>query len=283
MEDILEERPLRMSDLVRITGLPRSTIHYYLEEGLLSPPQRTGKTMAYYGGTHVEELRRIRSLKEEGYPIRLIMRTITNPQDEKAAVAGKGTATGEIEAGPSGRKEQLIDAAVQIFARVGYHQAKVIDIARAVGVGNSTFYIYFPSKKALFMECLDRVFQAMFLDVAEELKTVEDPLRRLLLRGQVVLESHTQFIDILQVLRGPFEGDPRMERKRKEIYSLILEPLKRDLEEAIKNGTFPALDVETVAYMLLGMLETASFMLSLEGVYTVEDLLATVGHMVFYR
>ncbi len=67
-----EGRPLKISDLERITGVGRSTIHYYLREGLLTPPRRTGKTMAYYDAGHVEELRRIRDLQEEGYPLTLI-------------------------------------------------------------------------------------------------------------------------------------------------------------------------------------------------------------------
>ena len=289
MEESNEERPLRMSDLVRITGLPRSTIHYYLNAGLLSPPQRTGKTMAYYGAAQVEELQRIKSLQEEGYPIRLIRKMIAGPQGRTGAAVGKSAAGGmgatpaESAVDPAGRKQQIIDAAVQIFSRVGYHQAKVGDITQAVGVGISTFYLYFPSKKALFMECLDRVFQAMFLDVVEEIKTEEDPLQRLRVRAAVVLKSHTQFLDILQVLRGSFEDDPRLERKRKEIYSLILEPLKMDLEEAIRDGIFPALDVEAVGYMLMGLLETASLILTLKGDYSVDDLLDMIGRLVFYR
>ena len=275
--DKIEERPLRISDLVRITGLPRSTIHYYLDEGLLSQPQRTGKTMAYYHLGHVEELKKIRRLQEEGYPIRLIKKMKTGPKGRKQGASEEG------EPVQTGRKQQIVDAAVQIFSRVGYHQAKVGNIARAVGVGNSTFYLYFPSKKALFMECLDRVFQAMFLDVVEEIKTEKHPLKRLRVRAEVVLKSHTQFLDILQVLRGSFEDDPRLENKRKEIYSLILEPLERDLEEAIRAGIFPSLDVEAVSYMLLGMLETASLFLSLGGGYTVDGLLDIADGLIFYR
>jgi DNA-binding transcriptional MerR regulator len=43
-----EDRPLRISDLEELTGIPRGTIHYYIREGLVSAPERTSKTMAYY-------------------------------------------------------------------------------------------------------------------------------------------------------------------------------------------------------------------------------------------
>ena len=70
--DYDQGRPLRMSDLEKIAGISRSTIHYYLREGLISPPRRTGKTMAYYDAGHIEELRHIRELQEEGYPLAII-------------------------------------------------------------------------------------------------------------------------------------------------------------------------------------------------------------------
>jgi hypothetical protein len=37
----------RMAVLEKISGLPRKTIHFYTQVGLLHPPLKTGKTMAY--------------------------------------------------------------------------------------------------------------------------------------------------------------------------------------------------------------------------------------------
>ena len=67
-----KEPELLISDLERLTGVGRSTIHYYLRKGLLSPPRRTAQTMAYYNPDHVKELKRIRRLRKEGYPLSLI-------------------------------------------------------------------------------------------------------------------------------------------------------------------------------------------------------------------
>ena len=103
-----ENRPLKISDLEKISGIGRSTIHYYLREGLLSPPRRTGRTMAYYHAGHVEELRRIRELQEEGYPLAIIREM---KEGSRAWIEGGGQ-----EVAPSAdRKLQIMEKAVEVL------------------------------------------------------------------------------------------------------------------------------------------------------------------------
>lgn len=54
---------LRMNQLSAATGLPRSTILYYLAEGLLPPPLKTSRNMAYYSPDCVERLNLIKTLQ----------------------------------------------------------------------------------------------------------------------------------------------------------------------------------------------------------------------------
>jgi AcrR family transcriptional regulator/predicted DNA-binding transcriptional regulator AlpA len=270
-----EDRPLRISELERISGVERSTIHYYLRRGLLSPPRRTGKTMAYYHAGHVEELRRIRELQDEGYPL-----TIIREMKDGSRTWQDG---GGEEPVPSGdRKSQIMEKAVEVFARKGYHKARISDITRAVGLGHSTFYLYFPSKKALFIECVDRVFQTMFSGVWEEIKHEKDPLRRMRMRAEVVLKSYPQFIDILQMLHGTMEEDPRLELKRKEIYASVAKTVQRDIIKAMQGGMIKPINTEIASYMMVGWLETAPLLLGPDGGYTPEDLLDTLEIMMSY-
>jgi len=62
-----------MRDLVRITGLPRETIHFYLTQGLLPKPLKTGRNTAVYGHEHLDRLQRIKDLQERHFlPLRAI-------------------------------------------------------------------------------------------------------------------------------------------------------------------------------------------------------------------
>jgi AcrR family transcriptional regulator len=49
-------------------------------------------------------------------------------------------------------RRRLLDAAEQAFAELGYHDASIVKITEAAGVGQGTFYLYFASKKAVFDE-----------------------------------------------------------------------------------------------------------------------------------
>ncbi len=263
-----EGRPLRISDLERISGIGRSAIHYYLREGLLSPPRRTGKTMAYYDATHVEELRRIREMQEEGYPLALIREMENETPARKGHMAEASIVTD--------RKTEIMAKAVEVFAHKGYHQARISDITRAMGLGHSTFYLYFPSKKAMFIECVDQVFQTMFSGVWEEIKHETNPLKRLRMRGEAVLKYHPEFLDILHVLQGTMEDDPRLETKRREIYASIAKTVERDIDKAIRSGLIPRINAEIASYMLVGWMETAPMLLAEGKGYTVDDLLDTL-------
>jgi DNA-binding transcriptional MerR regulator len=72
-----------MRDLVRETGLPRETIHFYKLQGLLPDPIRTGRNTALYTREHVERLRRIRELQERQFlPLRAIRAVLEDTDEE---------------------------------------------------------------------------------------------------------------------------------------------------------------------------------------------------------
>lgn len=62
-----------MRDLVRLSGLPRETIHFYLTQGLLPKPVKSGRNTAEYSAEHLDRLHRIKDLQERHFlPLRAI-------------------------------------------------------------------------------------------------------------------------------------------------------------------------------------------------------------------
>jgi AcrR family transcriptional regulator len=49
-------------------------------------------------------------------------------------------------------RRRLLEAAEQVFAELGYHDASIVKITEAAGVGQGTFYLYFTGKKEIFDE-----------------------------------------------------------------------------------------------------------------------------------
>ena len=74
-----EVRLYRMRDLVRETGVPRETIHFYLSEGLLPPPVRKSRNMAWYREEHVDRIRKIKELQEKHFlPLKAIKAIVSD-------------------------------------------------------------------------------------------------------------------------------------------------------------------------------------------------------------
>ncbi len=70
-------RGLKMKDLVAATGVPKSTILHYLSQGLLPPPARTSRNMAYYDPACVERLTFIKVLQSKHrLPLAVIRRLL---------------------------------------------------------------------------------------------------------------------------------------------------------------------------------------------------------------
>ena len=79
---------LRMRDVLRETGLPRETIHFYVAEGLLPRPEKTGRNTALYSWEHVRRARLIKSIQEKHFlPLRAIRALLEDAEDASLSAA----------------------------------------------------------------------------------------------------------------------------------------------------------------------------------------------------
>jgi DNA-binding transcriptional MerR regulator len=65
--DIASPRTLKMRDLTAGAQLSRQAIHFYISEGLLPPPVKSGRNMAVYGPEHLERLHWIQKLQRDHF------------------------------------------------------------------------------------------------------------------------------------------------------------------------------------------------------------------------
>lgn len=68
---------VKMSVLARMSGVPAATIKHYVKEGLLPPPSRTSRNMAYYDASFVPRIQRIKELQRTRFlPLKVIKRVL---------------------------------------------------------------------------------------------------------------------------------------------------------------------------------------------------------------
>jgi len=79
----------RIEQLARAAGVAVDTIRFYQGKGLLDAPRREGR-VTFYGESHVERLRRIKELQQQGFTLTVIQRFLTGelePSDEALVAA----------------------------------------------------------------------------------------------------------------------------------------------------------------------------------------------------
>ena len=68
---------MKLRDLIQITGIPKQTIHYYLQQGLLPKPRKIGKNLSEYDQRHVDRMRLIKDLQEDYFlPLSVIKKIL---------------------------------------------------------------------------------------------------------------------------------------------------------------------------------------------------------------
>jgi AcrR family transcriptional regulator len=102
--------------------------------------------------------------------------------------------------GTPDRRRQILDAAVRVFARQGFHACRVSDIADEAGVAYGLLYHYFRSKE----EVLDTVFLErwdVLLQVIRDVDATEEPPRdKLRAIASFVVDSYRHDPDLMKVI-----------------------------------------------------------------------------------
>ena len=100
------------------------------------------------------------------------------------------------------KPQQIIEAAIRVFARSGYYNSRVSDIAREAGIASGTIYLYFKTKDeilvTLFRERMAAFVGQLRAAIAREPDAVAK-IRRLVALHFEVLERNPTLAEVVQV------------------------------------------------------------------------------------
>ena len=278
---------MRIKDLEEKSGVPRTSIHFYLRQGLLHPSRKTGRTMAYYDESHVQRLKEIRRLKQGSrVPLALLKEHLDSadmmypetpdPFDTRKTV----TTTKEKEL----KRQEIIKKAIRVFSQKGYHQTKIVDITSSLKISTGTFYLYYQNKRELFIEVIDSIFRNIVGEAAVAIKEETDFIKRLKIRGRVFYENYTKYSEILNQLRAELASEEQWPAEKiKKIYHGLTQPVIREIETAIEEGIIREIDPDLAAYGLTGLIEIMSLRLSLDNKYNLENIMDFIMDLTMER
>src|ERR1700743_1763982 len=123
------------------------------------------------------------------------------------------------------RRRDLVDAAIRVFARKGFHASRVGDIAEEAGVAHGLLYHYFRSKE----EGLETIFHSTWSNMVQEAERIEGG-------GESVRQQLHAFASMYL---GSWREDPDLDRVL--VREIARSPeIARRVEES--RGVFDALE-----------------------------------------
>ena len=160
------------------------------------------------------------------------------------------------------RRQQLLDAAVWVFARKGYRQASISDVIARAGVARGTFYLHFESKDAVFLAIVEdfhrRIASAVAAaDAGAAIAGHPDPRRALQASFRRWLGFFAAHRDAaVVILKDAAAIDPRFDQGYRDLRaSLVRHFTTRYTHFQALGLVRRSVSAEILAHLLVGMVD----------------------------
>ena len=180
------------------------------------------------------------------------------------------------------KPQQIIDAAIRVFARNGFYNSRVSDIAREAGIASGTIYLYFKTKDEILVTLFREKMAGFVASLRAEIAREPDPeakIRRLVRLHFEVLEASPDMAEVVQVeLR---QGQKFFRGASAHEISAYFDLLGSILHDGVAAGVFRRdLPVKVATKMLFGAMDqvTTSWVLGKRG-YRLSDAAEPVANI----
>ena len=174
------------------------------------------------------------------------------------------------------KKIEIVQQAIKVFARRGYNQTKLAEIAAGCNMGRTNIYRYFSNKKEIFNYVIDKIFT----DLRGELEKIADKpgekglerIKRIIERLAREFHSQRNLMIIMVELRILLQ---RGETDLGDLVREYVEDLRGVfaclLEEGMEKGEIKQINAEKMARTLVLMVESLVLHLAFTRNFTIDD------------
>jgi AcrR family transcriptional regulator len=163
---------------------------------------------------------------------------------------GSNDALMPVTARGEATRRRILDAAEAVFGAKGYHAASVTEITQRAQVAQGTFYLYFHSKREIFLQ--------LVADLGAQLRaTLHLGTEHAAGRLEVEREGFRAFFEFARAHRQLYrivqEADRLDLPTFREYYARLARAYERGLRRAMQAGEIREMDPEALAYALIGI------------------------------
>lgn len=159
------------------------------------------------------------------------------------------------------KRREILQAAMRVFARDGYHRAKMEAVAEEAGIGKGTVYEYFKSKTDLFLVLHDHMVAELKDFYTKELQGVQEPAAMLERFIAVAFQTFRQWEPFFLVFfdywaeGGRGEQQALLQTRLREAYTVARTDVAAIIAAGVKDGSFRCDNPQLVAASILATLD----------------------------
>ena len=174
---------------------------------------------------------------------------------------------------------QLLEAARKVLAAKGYHGTKIVDIARAARVGVGTFYLYYPTKEALFLELVEEAVVQLKAQLDAVRAGVSEPVEQARTHTLTFFRFASDNRELFRIVFGHGASFHDVVRRCQDSF---IDSMRHSLEGGMTSGAFRPADAAVWAQALIGMsLQVVSWWIDQEGV-PIEEVAGSLSDLALY-
>jgi AcrR family transcriptional regulator len=168
----------------------------------------------------------------------------------EAAVPLTGTDGRRLLARGQRTRQRLLEAAEQVFAALGYHEASIVKITEAAGVSQGTFYLYFTSKKDVFDELVQDLNRRVRRAMSEAADTGATRVEQEIQGFHAFFRFTAEHPALYRIIRQAEFVSPETLQLH---YDRLVEGYVVALRRAMERGEIAQGDPEVLAWALMGV------------------------------
>lgn len=154
---------------------------------------------------------------------------------------------------PMTTRERILDAALNIFSKKGYHDTRLDEIVTESATSKGSIYFHFPNKERLFLALVDQFADLLERRVQEAIAHEETGMARVEIALRTVVDTFGKYRRPAKILLVQAVGlGSTFEEKRLEVNDRFADLIASYLQEAVDKGEITAVDLEVVSHAWMG-------------------------------
>ncbi len=150
-------------------------------------------------------------------------------------------------------RERILEAAVAVFSRKGYHDTRVDEIVEESQTSKGAVYFHFPSKEQIFLALVDEFAGLLEKKLVNTIGEAGEGVLGVDAALRVGLETFAKYRSLAKIFLIQAVGlGSAFEEKRLLILDRFANVIQLYLDQAVRNGDIPALDTRIAAYAWIG-------------------------------